>query len=132
MHARRSANRLRIPAAVLGAAALILVPTACGGDDEPEGSDSVTARGTVTEVVSPLSFEVSDSSEAELVVAALETTPPSFGVGDELVVTGVLTEFDEDELQEAFAVDLDPDLHEDYEGEMVLVATQITTDDEGP
>ncbi len=102
-------------------------------DPKTELGETVTVRGEVAKVVGPLSFEMAgpDGQGLVLVVAALKTTPPSFDEGDELTVTGTVLEFDEDELAEAFAVDLDRDTHRRYDDDPVLVATKVTADDEG-
>jgi hypothetical protein len=98
----------------------------------------VTATGTVSEVITPVAFEMGgESSEAEstrygegadglLVISDGGQAPaPELNVGQTVRVTGTVREFEIDEVEEEIGTDLPDSVFTYWANQPVLIATSM-------
>lgn len=147
-HGSRARPRRRYrPAALFGAAAVLLGLSACGGDSESgeksgldiaeiqgafESGDAGSVTGQkatltaeVEELISPSAFVVADDAEPLLVIAKDMRIPDE---GDQVRISGTVHEFDFGQVHERLGVDMAKPLFDEHQGEPYLWADRIKAD----
>ncbi len=89
--------------------------------------ENVTLNGEVTTIMSPMLFQVSDTTYGEEVLVLAPTGSMSIGQGQEVQVTGVVQTFDLTALEQATNVDIDDSVAAGLDGRTVVVAQQVNT-----
>jgi hypothetical protein len=100
-------------------------------DDDPEAfyGQTVTITGDVIEVVDQQSFRLGDpeplGGDDLLVLMPATGAMSAVADGESVMVTGVVQQFDQTELESALGIDIDDMLATELDGQPVIVAEQV-------
>lgn len=88
--------------------------------------EEVTTSGTVSELLSTVAFRLEGANWS---VVVLDSEQATVAPGDMAEVTGTVRQMNITEIEEDYGLDLDDELYADYEGDLVLVADQVSSGD---
>jgi hypothetical protein len=100
-------------------------------DDDPDAfyGQTVTITGDVIEVVDQQSFRLGDpelmGGDDLLVLMPAAGAMSAVADGESVMVTGVVQQFDQTELESALGIDIDDVLATELDGQPVIVAEQV-------
>jgi hypothetical protein len=101
-------------------------------DDDPEAfyGQTVTLTGDVVEVVDQQSFRIGDpeplgGDDLLVLMPSQAAAASAVSDGQSVMVTGIVQQFDQTELESALGIDIDDALATELDGQPVIVAEQV-------